>query len=85
MDKEYVIYILAIKMKSFICNNIDLEGFMLHEICQTEKDKFCMTIYIYIYMKFKNKTTKLTKQNENKLINTKDKPVVAKSERCMGG
>ena len=52
MDKEHVIYIdeyySAIKKKFLPLAAIwvDLEGIMLSEISQIEKDKYCMTLLI---------------------------------------
>ena len=53
MDKD-VIYIMgyysAIKNKnknlSFAATRMDLEGIMLSEISQAEKDKYCMILFI---------------------------------------
>ena len=51
MDKEDVVYIYTMEYYSAIKKNeilpfaatwLDLEGIMLSEISQTEKDKYCM-------------------------------------------
>jgi len=43
-----------------ICNNMDLEGIMLSEACETEKDKYCMLSLICKTKK--NKQMNITKQ-----------------------
>ena len=67
--------ILAIKKNDiFVTTWMDLEGIMLSEISQTEKDKYHMISLCGI----KNKT----KQNKetNRLLNTENQLVVAKGE-----
>ena len=50
---------------------MDLDGFMLSDISQTEKDKYCMILYALTYMwnqKNKNKTPKNKKSTSEKMI-----------------
>ena len=53
-----------------------LEGSMLSEISQTEKDKYHM---ISLICKT-SKTKQMNKQNRNRLIDTENKRVVARGE-----
>ena len=55
---------------------IDLEGIMLSEIRQAEKDKYHMISLIHGYQKKKN----MDKQNGNKLIDTEHILMVARGE-----
>ena len=34
-----------------ICNNMDLEGIMLSEVCETEEDKYCICFHLYVKQK----------------------------------
>ena len=49
---------------TFATTWIDLEGIMPLDVTQAEKDKFC--VILHIYNEYKDKTSKLTKQNENR-------------------
>ena len=53
MDKEDVVYIYTMEYYHkknenlpFVTTWIDLEGIMLSEIGQTEKDKYCMLLFL---------------------------------------
>ena len=57
---------------------MNLEGIILSEISPPEKEK-----YLTYMWNLKNKqTNRQTKQNENRLINTENKWVVARGEGC---
>ena len=55
MDKQSMVYtyngmLFSLKKKEILTYTttwMDLENFMLREISQTEKDKYCMISYIY--------------------------------------
>ena len=40
-------YSVIKKILPFLATWMDLEGIMLSEICQAEKDKYCQTLYKY--------------------------------------
>ena len=75
MDKTVVEYIQVeyysvIENKGilpFVTKWMDLEGIMLSEVRQIEKDKYCMTSYV----KYKNKTKANTNNNKKKKTHRK--------------
>ena len=50
---------------------IELEGIMLSEISQTEKDKYCMISLIYGIFKIQHTSENNKKRRENKLVITR--------------
>ena len=56
---------------------MDIEGIMLSEISQTEKDKY---LCFHSYVKSKKKKNNQIKINKNKLINTENRSVVTRGE-----
>ena len=60
---EYYLAIKKMEILPFVTTWMDLEGIMLREMCQTEKDKYCM-YHLYIGCKsFKNLELIETEQN----------------------
>ena len=86
MDKKIYVYkytfngILALRKNEilpFVTMWMDLEGIMLSEISQTEKNKYCMVLHICRIWK----TFQMYKRNNrNRVIDTKKKQVVAKGD-----
>ena len=92
MDKEHAVYIhneILLSHKkdeilSFVTTWLDLEGIILSEISQMEKDKY-RRISLYEESKKQNKTNGQTKENKNKLIDTEIRLVVTREEgSCWG-
>ena len=60
---EYYSVIKKNKIMPFAATWMDLEGIMLSEISQTEKDKYCMT-HLYVESKNYNKLMNITKKKQ---------------------
>ena len=60
---------------------MDLQGLMLSELNQREKDKYCVIIYMW---NIKNKTIACIRQNRNRLIDTENNLMVSSGKREGG-
>ena len=57
MNAYTMAYYAAVEKKktlSFVTTRMDLEGIVLSEICQIEKNKYCMTLFICLIKKQTN-------------------------------
>ena len=61
---EYYSAIKNNEILPFVTTWIDLEGIMLSEVSQIEKDKSCIT-HLYVESKNQNKWTNITKQKQS--------------------
>ena len=75
---EYYLVIKKNEVLPFMTTRIDLEGIMLSEVSQTEKDGYYMNSLICGILK-----TEQTK-SRNRPINTENKLVTARREGCGG-